>query len=705
MRYITTIAVSFLLFMSFATCQAIEPQEEQDPGERVAFVWFWDSQDDFDQCTRNQYLDSLSTPGEVKLVHNMVITDDMGAGYNDFQSIRGKTQARKILMLDDPDVVAATLLVGGKVNECEILVNGQALKDGPLDSSYWHADFERYVVSPELLKQGANEFIFRTRNGKGEGKIRIERSQQPDRSAVSRDGGHLWDADHLAEGGYMNGELQVRLNVARYAPEAWLQSPVLDLASAVLAGGIPAGETGRIDELLIDAEVEDGTGVKAFVRTGTTPDGYEENWTRWYSWPMEKENVEFGRFAQWRIVLTTEEAQKTPIVRGISLRASAIRSPEDATFKSVQLLEGGNERIMRSSYQFAYGDYDRNLKVLREHWKLADVVAEAETEIEKLKVLRQWVRDQWSEGWTGKGGLDYCPSWDARVILTMAPSSLSMGMCTHYATTFVQCSQALGYTARSVFRGHALSESWSNEHKKWIVMDAGMDPNDRRRATYHIMRDGIPLNELEVHKAYFIDKKWDDIEIVTTNMSVDTDNVEEPFAGDLEEFLKNTQQMFIPLRNNFIDHREPEEPEHGMGYFKFMRHLFWKDKATPDIPWTDLFTTREADLYWTINQAQIFLHPGKRGDGALRVMLDTVTPNFAGYEYRIDGGEWIAWHAKEQAGKTNATDVKAFPMKSTGGCIEFPWKLRPGRNTIEARPFSKAALRGIVSKIVMEATE
>ncbi|MHB9107029.1 MAG: hypothetical protein ACYDCO_08235 [Armatimonadota bacterium] len=662
---------------------------------RVNATRTWDSAKEFDECYRNRYLDSLSEPGAVKLVNRVLVTDDMGAGYDDFQPIRGKMQARKILLIDDPRVTDAVLIVDGSVKDCDILVNGKALGAKVLEKSYWHANFERYIVPPALLKAGANEFIFRAREN-GSGRIRVERSQGPNRSAVSRDGGATWDTDRLGDGGYIDGEFSVRLNIGRYAPDAWIVSPVIDLASAVMQEGIPAGTGGRLDALEVDAVKPQGTSVQAFLRTGPTPDGNEESWSAWKPWPPRGGMATFDRFVQWQLVLDTTAAQQTPVVRRVTARFSALPAAADPAFARVRVAEDANERIVRSSYEFAYADYNGNSRILRNNWKLADVIAPGQTEFEKLALLRQWTREQWRDGWN-MGSLNYLPSWDARVILSLAPGNKSLGMCTHYATTYVQCAQALGYPVRSIFRGHALSEAWSNEHKKWMVMDAGMDPNDRRRSTYHFERNALPLSELEVHKAYYIDKKWDDIKMVATNMSEGTEKVEPSFADDREETIKSTQQMFIPLRNNFVDHREPEEPEHGQGYFKFLGFLHWKDAATADIPWTDFFTTREADLYWTLNQAQIHLLRTPEA-GTLRVTLDTVTPNFAGYEYRIDGGAWTAWTPKTPAGA-----VQAYPMKATGGGIAFPWKLHAGRNTLEARPFNTPGLRGIVSRVVVEA--
>jgi hypothetical protein len=673
---------------------------------RVSAARVWDSAEDFDQCYRNRYLDSLSEPGAVKLVSRVLIADEMGAGYNDFQEIQGKTQARKILWLDDSKAADAVLIVDGTVNTCDIVVNGTILATQPLKKTYWDANFESYVVPPRLLKSGANQIIFRARNEQSKGSIRVERSEQPDRSAVSHDGGANWDSDNLGAEGYINGELGVRLSLGRYAPQAWITSPVIDLSAAVMHDGIPSGMQGRIDSITREEINPPGTAVQLAVRTGSTPDAFEENWGPWRPWQATDTAFQFERFAQWRIELKSSSAGATPIVQRVVVRFSAAPTASTGPFKNIKVVEDVNQKIVRSSYSFAYAAHNGNSKVLRDRWKLESVIAGAGTEMERFKALRQWVRNQWQNGWD-KGALSYIPSWDARIILSLAPNNLSLGMCTHYATTFVQCAQALGIPARPVFRGHALSEVWSNDFKKWIVMDAGLDANDKRRATYHFERDGVPLGELEVQQANLEPTQWSKIRVVATNMSDGSPQVEPPFATPLnQDFMRAADmppQFFMPLRNNFVDHREPEEPEHGEGYFKFLGHIYWKSRNTPDIRWTDFFTTREADLYWTLNQAQMHLSTEGNQEGALQVMLDTVTPNFAGYEVRLDGGEWLALPATQGATLSSLKTIKSFPGKTTGACVAFAWQLHGGQNSIEVRPYNVAGIRGIISKLVIAA--
>ena len=81
-------------------------------------------------------------------------------------------------------------------------------------------------------------------------------------------------------------------------------------------------------------------------------------------------------------MLGTRAAQKTPVVRSVVLNASARPLSDGPTAEHIRLVEDANERIVRSSYPFAYGNYGGKLAVLRDHWKLAEVIAGAETEMD-----------------------------------------------------------------------------------------------------------------------------------------------------------------------------------------------------------------------------------------------------------------------------------------------------------------------------------
>ena len=77
-------------------------------------------------------------------------------------------------------------------------------------------------------------------------------------------------------------------------------------------------------------------------------------------------------------------------------------------------------------------------------------------------------------------------------------------------------------------------------------------------------------------------------------------------------------------------------------------------------------------MYWTQNQAHMTLV--RTGPGVLRVLLETDMPNFARYEWSVDGGPW--------------TQVDG----------QFQYNPKPGANELRVRAVNSMGLPGIVSR-------
>ncbi len=93
----------------------------------------------------------------------------------------------------------------------------------------------------------------------------------------------------------------------------------------------------------------------------------------------------------------------------------------------------------------------------------------------------------------------------------------------------------------------------------------------------------------------------------------------------------------------------------------------WQVRTVPANPATD--------AYFPIGQAALSLVVE---DGKLNVTLKTLTPNFKLYEMQIDGGGW----------------------KLSGE--NFPWKVHPGSNRLEARTFNQFGVAGPHSTAALE---
>ncbi|MFI5362328.1 MAG: transglutaminase-like domain-containing protein [Elusimicrobiota bacterium] len=153
---------------------------------------------------------------------------------------------------------------------------------------------------------------------------------------------------------------------------------------------------------------------------------------------------------------------------------------------------GGEFLFMRYHFSEESADHPR-LQFLRKREKLDEVVAPGKTQFDKIVLLRKWAHDQWVNH-----GAFYYPPWDAVEILDLARKYQNNGFCGQYSIVFAQAAQSLGLHVRYVNLGHFLTEVWSDDYDRWVVMDPTND--------WHYERNGIPMNGRELADAAWHDK-------------------------------------------------------------------------------------------------------------------------------------------------------------------------------------------------------
>lgn len=622
---------------------------------------------DFSDCTYSHHIKIEDNAAQ--LINRLLICDELGGiTSRTFEILQGNIEAKKIFTLDSADVEAAELVIrigGSEESLLLVEVNGhliehRAIKEnhshqGKIDA-YWSTGWEIIPVPVEYLKEGKNEVILRS-GCDDNWRLYID-SGFGGNSAKSIDGGKTWTKEPLGHNDFCRGEYVMRLNLKRHAPEGWIESPSIDLFA--LAGDSPIAPRAKIKTvaLNLDADCPEGTDVAVSWRSGTTPAYRPDVWNCWQSAGNSIDLPDAHRFFQWRAVLATKTPKCTPILRDVSVSAEL----EILQEAKPTVLEIHNERIVRPSYTFAHQLADEpRLKILREQWRLDHVIQGGETEFEKILRLKRWIRHQWENGWD-RGTLQFVPPWDAMVVLELAGQKLSLGMCTHYSSTFVQCCLAVGIPARvTIISCHCVAEVWSNDYKKWVMMDPGCDTDDGRKGTRHFERNGIPMSALELHQAY-ANNNYDGV--------VEIDDPEK-FGGTLENNISLYRQFCATRRNNYLTSLLPEEPEHGAVSYTYGGHL-WHRSATEPLPQFSRTSCRESDFHWTLNQTAIYLQQGQTHD-TLEVLLDTVTPNFETYLVQSDDSEWIE---KSEA---------------------FTWNLHIGKNTLRAKTRNAFGILGIES--------
>ena len=626
----------------------------------------WDTHDRFLECTGRRI---RVTGAEVRLEHGITIADESGrCNRNDCERIAGLRMARKEFDLPAVGSGEAQLCpfldCDTEGGELEILINRHAIQyQRPKERTYWEDRWTRIPFPAEWLAVGHNEVDFRA-VGDSCWRLLIDQGRFPDRSAVSEDAGQTWRSDELGENDRADGEYMVRLWLPQHVADGELCSEPVDLLQL---SGRGVSSSGSVDGLDFSLETESGNDEDAVLqwRGGSTPCYDPDSWSAWAPVGPDLRPPESVRFVQWRLLLHTADPDCSPVLKRVSLCARM----SESVAPSVEVVGADNAPLLRSSYRFASlsSEAERG-KRLRERWHLDDVIRDAGTEFDAFLHLRNWVREQWEDGWN-MGETDFCPPWDAMVILELASRKLSLGMCTHYATVMSHCCAALGLTARTqIMRSHCINEIWSSEHGKWVAMDVGGDSDDETKFTYHFERDGVPLSALEAHRAW-VEKDYADVQITPRPPAATGDRFQ--VAKRLELF----ERFMISLRNDELATMGPGEPEHGKISYHFDDYLFWEDGQTERLPWFSRSTGRLGDLYWTVNRARIHLRQTERN--RLEVVLETETPNLSGFEKQIDGGDWESCGGR-------------FDLDLPGGSLE-----------LAVRPVNAFGRRGAVSRVTV----
>jgi len=132
-------------------------------------------------------------------------------------------------------------------------------------------------------------------------------------------------------------------------------------------------------------------------------------------------------------------------------------------------------------------------------------------------------------------------------------------------------------------------------------------------------------------------------------------------------------RFWVPMRSNYLESAEPGERGHGYTYFKYDGDLRWLHPKKEPLPWFSNTTSRAGDFDFTVNSVN--LHLARTAEtAALRVLVETDTPNLARYEARFAHAEW--------------REVKP----------DFLWKLAPGNNLLEVRTVNTFGVPGRVSR-------
>ena len=334
---------------------------------------------------------------------------------------------------------------------------------------------------------------------------------------------------------------------------------------------------------------------------------------------------------------------------------------------------------IRPRFPFAAPDYDDPLlDRLRAEYRLDQVVATPKDEWTKQLLLKDWV-------------FRMIPGGDPRTHPKNAIDILKLAAqgerfyCTYYAITYSQCAQALGWQARKIAvdrrhgpegmgsTHHGAVEIWSNQFRKWVVIDA--------QSNLHFEKKGTPLSAWEIRAEWL------------RNKGADVDHV----VGAPPKTLKKNPAMVWPVPDEdeiatyFWLAIDDAVPDGGA-----LKRIFPQDQWNAGEVWyqnedatgggrihigytKNLFipTARIEDAYWTVGVVETTVT--EAAPGVIRMKLDSYCPNRSAHQMSVDGASWV----------------------TLGGDNDLGWKLAPGWNTLRLRAMGKGGVTGPETAVVM----
>ena len=374
--------------------------------------------------------------------------------------------------------------------------------------------------------------------------------------------------------------------------------------------------------------------------------------------------------------------------QGMDLSPGAVAelNGRKATLRTLDTLPFVESEFTR---RFKFDSYDNpKLAELRERYRLDHVIAPGKDEFDRQVRLMDWARHQFKK--FGK------PSTNAAGALGIL-NAIEEGhtfFCAQYAHVMVSTAASLGWVDRELalrrHQGvakvggsteHSVTEIWSNQHRKWVMLDP--------TSNMYLERDGLPLNAYEIRQEWFY-RGGTNLVFVIGKERKRYRKPELPIVlqyfpgfGELavhpDELDKYGFIGYIP-NTDLMDRRED-----------YAQMFITKDQLCDGTKWhvRTLPANPASDPYFSIGQAAVSLVADR---GEIRVKVKTLTPNFKRYEVRMDDGDWTP----PKRGARNA---------ERGTEAEFAWALHPGTNRLGVRTINQFGVAGPVSTAVMEVVE
>jgi hypothetical protein len=319
----------------------------------------------------------------------------------------------------------------------------------------------------------------------------------------------------------------------------------------------------------------------------------------------------------------------------VALAASARAADESGggagTYRVVQV---ENPAYRPNELFLAYEDISSpRFEEVRTQYKLAEVLASEQDELKRILLLRHWVHGRLVVD-TSKA----VPAGDALVYLAEGPKGAAYS-CGHQMVVENAVLNAMGYVARCVLAGaggkeglvtgsHGMCEVWSNQLRKWIVVDSEHDA--------HFEKAGVPLSALEIRDEVIKDDGADVVRVDGPDRA--------PQPKERDESWGRTPRTYNfvswPLQGNVhssLMPRSSAEVVYDDDYWQ--THKWYRDGREHWAYAAGYFIPikQRGWIEWTPNVLSV--KAAVKGN-TVAVSINSFTPNFKEYQASADGGAW-----------------------------------------------------------------
>jgi sugar lactone lactonase YvrE len=356
-----------------------------------------------------------------------------------------------------------------------------------------------------------------------------------------------------------------------------------------------------------------------------------------------------------------------------------------------RIIRFDNGRPNLSAIPFDYLDPDLPaLRLLREQEGLDRLAAGATTEMELIRLVLDRVKRQWDHSF-------HFPMQhiNALEVLEDVRSGLRGNFCVYFTHVLLQALWSLGIPCRYLYiavhhrQSHATSECWSNEHRKWIIVDSDFSlyyvRPDLAEPDMGPVRGFIPQNALDIQRAFHegrmaeilvAQNPWGAALNYATRLG-EFYGSQFGFLADYQSALTGGPPEWAGRSGQWYLWEAPDDPEAAVH-----RNEFELVFGNCDCRWIG----NQADYYWPLNE--VVIEPPDSDSlqrDAARIRFETFTPFFAEFQIRVNGGSWQCRPAERATGHA-----------AHGS---FDWPLGSGRNTLEIRARNRAGRLGPIARI------